>query len=235
MSDFCYVGQELDLFARAVRWKAYFRSRITKFIQGDVLEVGAGIGGTTSLLIEHHLRSWTALEPDASLAERLRNGLESRDWSSKVEVRVGTTSALPAEARFDTILYVDVLEHIERDREEMEVAAKLLRSGGHVVMVSPAHMSLYTAFDAAIGHHRRYDRASCRALTPPELTLVSLEYLDSLGLFLSLGNRLLLRSSMPNQAQISFWDRWVIPCSRVTDRILFRRVGKTILGVWRRA
>ena len=65
-------------------------------------------------------------------------------------------------------------------------------------------------------------------------TLVEVRYLDSAGLCLSAGNRVLLRSSSPTVAQVMLWDRCCIPCSRRIDRLLGNRVGKSILAVWRR-
>ena len=59
-------------------------------------------------------------------------------------------------------------------------------------------------------------------------------YLDNVGLLLSLGNRLLLRRDLPSAAQIAFWDRRIIPLSRILDRLTGHRLGKTVLCVWRR-
>ncbi|MDE3201696.1 MAG: hypothetical protein KGN79_12330 [Acidobacteriota bacterium] len=125
-----------------------------------------------------------------------------------------------------------MLEHIEHDRDELERAASHLKPDGRVIVLSPAHQSLYTPFDKAIGHFRRYNRASLKAATPPSLVLEKLYYLDAAGLFLSAGNRLFLRSAMPTKQQLSFWDNWVIPISRIVDPLLLHAAGKTIIGVW---
>jgi hypothetical protein len=63
--------------------------------------------------------------------------------------------------------------------------------------------------------------------------LVSLELLDFAGTILSLANRLLLRQSYPTMTQLLFWDRWIVPLSRVLDPLTGFRFGKTITGVWR--
>jgi 2-polyprenyl-3-methyl-5-hydroxy-6-metoxy-1,4-benzoquinol methylase len=136
--------------------------------------------------------------------------------------------------KFDTIIYIDVLEHIENDREELKGAAAHLREGGRIIVLAPAHQWLFTPFDAAVGHFRRYDRPMLRNLSPVGLHLERLIYLDSLGLLLSLGNRILLKQAKPTKAQIHFWDRWVVPASRVLDPCLLNSIGKSIVGVWRR-
>jgi SAM-dependent methyltransferase len=231
--DFAYAGSELALFAHADRWKSYFSAALAPYVLGDVLEVGAGMGGTTKRLCDGRQRSWTALEPDAELAAQLRAELRARPLPIEVAVITGALADLAPQSAFDTILYIDVLEHIERDADELERAAKHLRPGGHLVVLSPAHQSLYTAFDRAIGHFRRYEKGSLRAVAPRALRERAVFYLDAAGMLASLGNRLLLKSSMPTPGQLRFWDSVLVPLSRwVVDPLLLRRVGKTVVGVW---
>jgi SAM-dependent methyltransferase len=226
-----YAGDELTLFERAVHWKSYFGRRLSRWVRGRVLEVGAGLGGTTRVLCDGRQESWTALEPDGELLAQLLERQKRQPYPLPVEPIQGSTSDL-AGRRFDCVLYIDVLEHIEDDARELRRAAELLAPGGSVVVLSPAHQWLYTPFDKAIGHHRRYTRAQLRDLTPPALHLETLFYLDSVGLLASLANRLLLKQSMPTTGQIRTWDRFLVPVSRWLDPVLAYRAGKTIVGVW---
>lgn len=234
MTDYAYVGGELDLFAAAINWKAYFRSHLEPYLGTEVLEVGAGLGGTTRLLCHGRPRRWVCLEPDRALADRLRQSVGDGKLPATCEVVVGTLEQLQGEGRFDTLLYIDVLEHIEDDRGELARAATLLRTGGHVLALSPAHPWLYTPFDQAIGHCRRYTKKTLAALTPQTLKLVRLLYLDSVGLLASLGNRLLLQRAMPSPKQIAVWDKIFVRLSRITDPLLAHSVGKSVVGVWRK-
>jgi SAM-dependent methyltransferase len=229
-SEFRYVGSELALFEKARNWKAYWRDRIVSYVHGDVLEVGAGIGANTRLLAGLAFSSWTCLEPDAALAQVIK--LPSED---RYRTAVGTLQDLPAGEHFDSILYIDVLEHIEDDRAELARARDRLRPGGTLIVLSPAHPFLYTEFDRAIGHYRRYTRSSLRALKPAGLCERKLIYLDSAGMLASAGNRLLLKSAMPTEQQILAWDRLLVPVSRGIDGIFAGCVGKTVLGIWRRS
>ena len=229
-----YVGTELELFAHARHWKAYWSARLWPLVRGRVLDVGAGLGATAKLFAGHPaVDAYVALEPDGRLAAQIP--AQPGPLPPGFEVRVGTTEQLPASESFDTILYVDVLEHIAADAEELQRAAALLAPGGRVLVLSPAHQSLYSPFDAAIGHVRRYDRDSLRAAVPASLQVERLEFLDSVGLLASLGNRLLLRQSSPSPRQIALWDGGMVPVSRWLDPLLMRRVGKSILAVLRRA
>ncbi len=228
-----YPGEELELFARAVNWKTYWRSIVRGYVVGDVLEAGAGIGGTTRVLCDGRQTSWTCLEPDARLVEALALNLAEAHLPIAPRMIVGQTSDLPQGSRFDAVLYIDVLEHIDDDQSEMRRAAALLRPGGTIVVLCPAHQWLYSPFDARIGHFRRYNRAMFRRLTPSGTRLEMLRYLDSAGLIASAANRALLRSGAPTLRQVLLWDRLFVTASRGLDPILGWHVGKSVLGVWR--
>lgn len=222
-----YIGSELELFASARNWKIYYRSLILPYLQGDVLEVGSGIGSNTDLLINPNVRSWTCLEPDSKLIE------ESKRRVNDVRCRFcnGTIEEIN-DKNFDSIIYIDVLEHIENDVEEIDRALKLLRQNGYLIVLSPAHQYLFSPFDSAVGHHRRYNKKMLERVVDPILTKRKIFYLDSIGFFLSLVNKTLLRQSDPTHRQIRFWDNIVIPMSRFIDWILNYRFGKTIIGIW---
>lgn len=180
-------------------------------------------------------RSWTCVEPDAELADRLRQAAlrGSCGDPETLEVVTGSVADVAPQAVFDTILYIDVLEHIEDDRGELACAAELLAPEGNLIVLSPAHTALYSPFDQAVGHFRRYSQRTLRRAGPTNLSLVRLRYLDCVGLFASLGNRLLLRSPSPTASLIKVWDTLMVPLSRRFDPLLFFWFGKSVLAVWR--
>jgi SAM-dependent methyltransferase len=235
MSEPNYVGGELKLFAQADRWKRYWISQLRPYIRGAVLEVGAGIGANTLRLRNGSERRWICLEPDPQLAATLREQLAGTPLEPTTEVVTGTLNALGPADRFDSILYIDVLEHIEDDRGELERAAGHLGPGGHLIVLAPAHAWLFSPFDQAIGHFRRYTARALGGLTPPGVRLASAFYLDSVGLLASAANRLLLRQSLPSARQIHMWDSLMVPCSRLVDPFTGYRAGKSVIAVWERS
>jgi SAM-dependent methyltransferase len=136
--------------------------------------------------------------------------------------------------RFDTILYMDVLEHIDDDRAELARAAEKLQEGGCLIVLAPAHLWLFTAFDEGIGHFRRYTKHTLKAVAPDGLALARLAYLDSIGMLASLGNKFVLKSAMPSPGQIAVWDRLMVPLSRLVDPFFGYSLGKSVLAVWRK-
>lgn len=232
-SEYTYLGQELSSFALARRWKRYWSRRVLPFVGTRVLDVGAGIGANVEFLYRPGM-SWLCLEPDPAQAAAIVEKREAGRLPSACEVLAGTLGNLDSGRRFDTILYVDVLEHIEADATEVLDAGSRLDPHGHLVVVAPAHEWLRSPFDDAVGHFRRYSLDGLRRLTPPSLRLVRLEYLDCVGVLASVANRVLLRSSMPTRAQIETWDTYMVPLSEKLDSLLSHRVGKSAVAAWQR-
>ena len=227
-----YGGNELALFQRTVNWKRYLGSRTRPFVNGNVLEVGAGFGANVPYFHRLDLERWVSLEPDPRLCEEYRRRQAEGIIPERCALIEGTLAALRADESFDSIVYIDVLEHIEDDKAELHLALKRLNVGGHLVILCPAHNVLMSPFDREIGHFRRYDKRMYRELSDHEP--IKLEYLDSVGLAASMANKLLLRQAYPSEKQIAFWDKVIVRLSLLVDPMISRTAGKSIMGVWRR-
>jgi SAM-dependent methyltransferase len=232
LEPYRYAGEELEVVVSAHNWKGYWSSAVREHLRGDVLEVGAGIGANTRLLRGLTRGCWTCLEPDRRLLERMTHWVPPEVLAS-VNRRQGTLAALGPE-RFDTILYIDVLEHIEDDAGEMARAGAHLRPGGNLIVLCPAYPFLFSRLDETLGHFRRYTRAALERCRPPGCRTVRAFYLDSLGTLLSVVNRFILRQSHPGPLTVRFWDGMVVPVSRRLDPLLGYRVGRSVVLVWRK-
>ena len=235
MTEFSYIGSELEIFAQAKQWKSYYKSIISPFIGEQVLEVGAGIGATTAILCDGGSKKWVCLEPDPQLKSVMDQSIQDGNLPVICNTCLGTIQSMEKEEKFDTILYIDVIEHIENDGLELDCAAKHLNPNGVLIVLSPAHEWLFTPFDQAIGHYRRYSKKTLSAITPENCRLEKMLYLDSAGILLSTANRLLLRQNMPTSKQIKFWDQRIVPISKILDPMLNFSLGKSIVGIWRRS
>lgn len=236
MDDFNYIGKELEVFQHAKNWKLYWRRRITPYMGDSILDVGAGLGATIDVFQDANFKKWVALEPDKDMVEGLRQRQSNGTLPAWCEVFQSTIAELHPTQLFDSILYIDVLEHIEHDKLELQTASQHLNVNGYLIVLSPAFQYLYTPFDEAIGHYRRYNKQTLAATTPSNCKLISSFYLDSVGVLASLGNRLFLRSSEPNIKQIKLWDTFMVPISRyIADPVVLNSFGRSIVNVWQRS
>ncbi len=225
-----YVGNELELFSIAHNWRSYWMAKLRSHLGHKVLEIGAGLGSVTKQL-SNKSNSWVAVEPDRTMAEFL----QFEDLPANTSVICGTIESIDAgNEKFESILYIDVLEHIENDILEVQKASDLLSTGGKLLILCPAHDWLMSEFDIQIGHYRRYSKASLDQIRPDGMLHESAIYLDSIGLIASIVNRYLLKQGQPKKSQIKFWDSVLIPVSRIIDRLLMYKVGKTVVVVWKK-
>ncbi|XTZ12089.1 MAG: methyltransferase type 12, partial [cyanobacterium endosymbiont of Rhopalodia inflata] len=106
--------------------------------------------------------------------------------------------------------------------------------GGYLIILCPAHQWLFTPFYLALGHYRRYDKQTLLSIMPDNLDCQKLNYLDSVGILASLGNRFFLKSSNPTSKQIKLWDTLMVPLSIKIDPLISYSLGKSILGIWKK-
>lgn len=233
-TSFYYTGTELELFETAKNWKTYLAQILRPYIGETVIEVGAGIGGSTRYLCTAHQKRWICVEPDPSMATALHDAVVCGRLPGTCEVVNGSLAQVAPSYSANTVLYVDVLEHIENDQYELKLASQHLLCGGYLVVLSPAIPFLYSAFDRAVGHHRRYRARDVDRLTPDLMSVERIMFIDSIGLFASLANRLLLRSAMPSPIQVRIWDAVMVPASRLFDRLTGYLIGKSVVMIWKR-
>ena len=220
-----YPGAELDNFDKATIWRKYIFFQIKKFIKGNVLEVGAGIGSFTN--------NYKNLPNQITLSEIDPENLSLIKKKFK-DTNINFTGDLTKniKSNYDTIMYLNVLEHIEDDTKEINEAFQKLNSGGFLIILVPAHNNLYSEFDKAIGHFRRYEIKYFKNLKVNNSKLIRLNFLDSAGYFLYYINKIFFKKEVyPSKLKIFIWDKFFTPITFILDKILFYKFGKNILYI----
>jgi SAM-dependent methyltransferase len=221
-----YVGEELEIFKNALNWRNYWSTFIHPHVRGKVLEVGSGIGTVTEHLKTSNYSTWICLEPDFSLIPK------SNEWpDGNVHQVCGTSKNMKKIPYFDTALFIDVIEHISDDADEIKRICETVKIGGSVIILAPAFNHIYSKFDKSVGHYRRYSKRSLIDILPKNLVVKEINYVDSIGYFVSVINRFISKNSIPSFFHISFWDRVLIPISKIVDKVINYSFGKTVILV----
>ncbi len=224
-----YIGGELEFFKNANNWKTYWSSFIPTKSLGIGLEVGAGIGANFSYLSKK-VSTLHLLEPDSEYCSYFLSNVISTS-SKEAKIICGTSDTLNSDVLYDQIYYIDVLEHIENDTKELSRIDKFLKVNGSLYIIVPAHQFFYSNFDKSVGNYRRYSKASIYKLLPPNFEVTEFRYLDSVGFFLSFLNRIINKDQIVSAQKIKIWDRHLISISKITDRMLKYKLGKSIFVV----
>ena len=221
----------LERLAVADRFNAWMYGRLARWIGEAVLEVGSGIGNISRFLIDRERVVLTDTEP------AYRAHLDSR-FGHLTHVRVAsvTLPTVPpdlATERFDSVVCLNVLEHIDADVDSLAAMRNLLAPGGCVVVLVPALPALYGALDRALGHVRRYTPAMLRERYDlAGLRLVHHEYFNTAGMpgWWFVG-RVLKRSMIPT-GSLRVYDA-LVPLFRL-ERLLPWRVGQSLIAIGER-
>ena len=230
------AAQDLERLGTARYFFGWVLDELDPFLQGRVLEVGAGLGTITRKLLDRYPDlSVVALEP----AENVFTDLQS---FAALEPRVTAHRQTLAEyqdgrdERFDAVVYINVLEHIEDDAGELRLAASVLRPGGALLVFGPALAWLYSELDYKAGHYRRYSlRRLRKVVTAAGLEIESARYFDVLGVPPYFLVYRLLRHDDISGSTLWGYDRIVVPLSRWLQRALRHPpMGKNIILIARR-
>ena len=226
-----YPGKELEAMSIAVNYHRWILDEFAPYLGENVAEVGAGNGSVSKLILERPVKRLTAFEPSQNMFPLLREALAGEGRAAVVNDFFGPRHA---QAGFDSIAYINVLEHIEDDRGELAGALKALKPGGHLLVFVPALSWLYSDFDRQIGHFRRYRKKGLAALAGDAgFTIVSARYFDLAGVIPWYVNFVLLRNSI-GSGSVSLYDRLVVPVMRNVERMVTPPIGKNVLLVARK-
>ncbi|MGH7644451.1 MAG: class I SAM-dependent methyltransferase, partial [Gemmatimonadales bacterium] len=147
----------LERLAVASNYNRWLFDRVSRWVGARVLEIGAGVGNMSAFVAD---RERVVLSDcDAYYLARLRERFAGRPNIAVTALQLPTTDAALVAERFDTIICLNVLEHVEDDRASLAAMRRLLQPKGRLVLLVPALRGIYGALDEALGHVRRYGRA----------------------------------------------------------------------------
>lgn len=230
MSESC-IPYELEIMANAHNYRRELLRIFEPWLGSRVLEVGAGIGFFSELLVarpdSEHL---CIVEPDPIC----RAAIEKR--GIKAELHGGTAFSLPDSVQFSSVVSSNVLEHIEDDAAEIRRYFDLLEPGGYFCLFVPARSELYAPVDQKFGHYRRYDRVGLRNLLEQAgFQVKQIHYFNLIGYFLWWLSFVALRRTTFNPSMVRLYDRWIFPISSFFERrIMAPPIGQSLRVIARR-
>jgi SAM-dependent methyltransferase len=224
------LAEVLDSIDDASQYADWIADLLAPNVAGDILEVGSGHGVLTERLAL--LGSVTASDPSPRAVELLRQRF---DGDPNVKVVEGDALEAPGGRTFDTIVMVNVLEHIPDDVGALVALRDALRPGGKLLIYVPAFNLLYSRFDRTLGHHRRYRRKTVGlACKRAGLEVVKASYVNSAGFLAWLVYARGLRQIPTKSWSTQLYDRAVVPRLRRFETGREVPVGQSVLCVAQR-
>lgn len=204
----------LEMVSLAKNYNRWIFSQFNKYVKGNVLEVGGGIGTFTSMLTGK-ADSITSLEIDKKYLQQLNDRFKKHP---KIKIKnldlTKKTHLKKLRGRFDLIIMINVLEHIKNHQQMLVNLESKLKPGGKLFVFVPAHQQLYSQWDKSVGHYRRYSKSELTGLVQQSgFKIEVINHFNIIGAFGWWVNKLL--KSQPGDKgliwQTLLFDRLIVP------------------------
>ncbi|MGQ0792540.1 MAG: class I SAM-dependent methyltransferase [Deltaproteobacteria bacterium] len=230
--SFSYTGTELDALSQAQNYHAWIYGYFAGYFGRRVIEVGAGIGTFSEFILAGEgVSELTLFEPAENLFPKLQARFRT---SARVRAIHGKFDAPALSA--DSIVLVNVLEHIEKDELFLESAYSTLAPGGRILLFVPALPWIYGTLDEAVEHFRRYTKPSlCSKLKGAGFQIETARYFNLPGaLSWFIAGRALKKKTI-SPSDVWFYDKWVVPWVSRLERLIEPPLGQSLIAVARKS
>jgi len=227
-----FFAEDLRQMAKAVNYRRWQFSLVSPFVRGKVVEVGGGIGNFTADLAGV-ADSVVSIEPNQYCFRQLAERTQSLRNVTALNVTAESLLAeLPPGYLADSLVCMNVLEHIQDDRAALQTFNRLLEPGGTMALLVPAVAGAFGEIDQRLGHYRRYSRKGLAALIADAgFEVAKVRYFNFPGLWAWWWNARVSRRSHQSDAQIHFFDSFLVPIVSRLEHVLPVPIGQSLLAV----
>ena len=230
--DFVYSGSELEGLADARNYYGWLLRRFSPFVGAHVIEIGAGTGTFSEFLLTlPQVERLVAIEPSENNFPILSRRLARDPRASPVKGYL--RHAPPGSA--DTLVAVNVLEHVERDDEFLREAWEKARPGGTMLLFVPAVPAIFGSLDTAFEHFRRYTRESLRRrVETAGWHIEVLGYMNLPGILTWFVAGKVLRRTSIGKPETRLYDRLVVPIAAAIEDRVPVPIGQSLIAIGRK-
>jgi SAM-dependent methyltransferase len=222
---------EFAALSLADNYRAALLSEFSPALRRNVLEVGAGIGQITEALLKNsNVAKLVSIEPHSGFYGELLKKFPGH------AIINGTADSLKDDCDWNSIVSINVLEHIANDEAELKNYHRLLRqNNGALCLFVPARPEIYAPLDKDFGHFRRYTKPELRQkLENTGFQIERLHYYNIAGYFAWWLNFCLLKKRHFNPGSVRFFDRFIFPIVHgFESRVCAPFIGQSLLAVAR--
>lgn len=223
-----YEGHDLEVLCALPRYYGWIYDYFEPHLNGAGAEFGPGLG-TNSARILPKLATLDLIEPSPNLVSKLRERFAGDERVRIIADGIeGFVETSPGQI-YDTIVLINVLEHVLDDAAAVRSFYRLLRPGGHLLLFVPAVPILFSRLDKLLGHYRRYSLVHLTLIvTKANFEIRVGRYFDILGVFPWFLINTLGRATRFNPYLAWIYDSAGVPLTRLLESLMPPLFGKNI-------
>lgn len=225
----------LDVIGEADQFNKWMFETILHFSKGKILEIGSGLGNISAFFLANDNDIMLT-----DLREEYCDSLHKKFEGRKNLLGVAQINLVHQDFRkvykdhlekYDTVFALNVIEHIEDDNLAISNCKKLLRNGGHLIILVPSYQKLYNKFDKELGHFRRYtEKDLLKLFLNNDFSIVHKQYFNFIGILgWYLSGNILKKESIPSN-QMKIYDK-LVPAWKMVDKGIMNKVGLSTIAV----
>ncbi len=223
--------EELETLISANNYKNWILGFFNKFLGRRILEVGAGLGLYTEYLKDEG--DVVGTEISAKHLKFLKRRFANAKNVTILNADIGDTSKSALQNlrkfKFDTIIFINVLEHIKNDKVSLKNSYNLLEKGGRVLIFVPAFPILFGSIDQLVGHYRRYKKnALSKKLLDAGFKIEKIRYFNFVGFFGWWFNNRVMKAKKNSSAQVQIFDKLIVPIASRIERVVPPPFGQSL-------
>ncbi|RYG01704.1 MAG: class I SAM-dependent methyltransferase [Chitinophagaceae bacterium] len=230
--------ETLQAISDAKAFNKWMYDTIAPYLKGAVIEIGSGIGNISEHLLTK-ADSVYLTDLDQAYCDILKQkfgtlpntaGISQVDLVSP-EFELQYRNLIN---RFDSLIALNVIEHIENDDLAISNAIQLIKPGGQLIILVPAYQFLYNKIDKKLSHYRRYTKKSLTTLLGKHSDIIHNQYFNLSGIpgwFVSGG---FLNNDTVKPSQMSLFNK-LVPVFKIADKVTFNQAGLSVIAVSKKA
>ena len=230
------LKENLDALSKADHYLRFQFDHIKPFIGKRILEIGAGVGNVSKQLLCLPHEEIILVEKEACFVRQLENVFGSKVTVLNINLKsIKNHTTYFASRNIDTIIAINVVEHIKDDLTCLRALSTILKGGGRIILIVPAFNYLFTKLDKNYGHFRRYTKSTLNDYANQlHLTLMKNVYLDIFGWFGWMTFAKILRFNYIPNSSIAVFNHLTPVFKKIENMSPHIPFGLSLLGVFQK-
>jgi 2-polyprenyl-3-methyl-5-hydroxy-6-metoxy-1,4-benzoquinol methylase len=231
INDLDLIIRDQELVRGAVNYRKWLYTQFSKYLGRRVIEMGAGIGNFAEMFLDKELV--VAVDNHKECVEYMKRRFTNFHNVIPVEMDISDPHIVSlSQHRPDTVVCINVLEHVKDDAGALSYISEILRNGGRLILIVPAFQFLYGSIDYLLGHHRRYSKKELTSrLCDASFVIKEMSFINSIAVIGWFLNNRILKRKEESLAQVLFFDRFVVPWLKTIEKLVKPPFGLSLFAI----